>query len=632
MVSRILHYLNELKGNSHNFELESLKILEPCAGEGIFIEELIKQGFPPQNITAYELDESLQPLLEQKFPKIHFRFQNFLGAASSERYDIIIGNPPYLGQNYNAELFQQYREKFDICEQYFAGNMDLFYYFIHLAIEKLKPDGLMSYITTDYWITKSQKTGIKKLKPHVLSKCFLLEYIDLSKLQIFESATGQHNCIFILQKNNSKSEQTNTNKLIHIIQVDEKQEDFNTNIEYNQYISKRIIKGQASPYYITYHSVSTNMDLTHNGSWNLLMTEQIKNIVDHIEELCIMNGRVSYLRDYFLIRNGLILITDDIFILKEGEQILKKNDKFYIKIDDRYVPLLKREHERVKKLYKSSSIQSYGYQKEKFIGYALYFNKNEVSGTSQKELNRFFSEKYPNLTDYLQQFKPLLKDKLINAKENPHSFYFPRRGDRIKMSSRNGYRLVDLEPFYENAQKIFFPYISDNNIFGYSENPYYATSDTYFLWPKKKDQEFFSFPFLLAYLNSKLVYFLFKAKNIKIKRSKTKLENNLPVPNLKLDFFSSADKKAIISSIDALSSLMIQWNNGTKITAKEMNLNLQMKFKKGSSLTLISEKQFSQIIENKNQGKIQNFINELFFKLFDLQSSKVLELVKKFYK
>ena len=135
---------------------------------------------------------------------LKFEFNNFLGSNTTDKYDIIIGNPPYLGQNYNAPVFQEYVRKFPICKRFFVGNMDLFYFFIHLGIEKLNPGGFLSFITTNYWITKSQKTGIKFLKPHILNECFLVQYIDLSTLKIFEDARGQHNCIFVLQKKNSQ--------------------------------------------------------------------------------------------------------------------------------------------------------------------------------------------------------------------------------------------------------------------------------------------------------------------------------------------------------------------------------------------------------------------------------------------
>jgi methylase of polypeptide subunit release factors len=633
MVSRVLYYLNDRKKEEAPQKFTSIKFLEPCVGRGVFLEKLMEKGFPSSNITAYELDSSLAPLLIQKFPKVTFKFKNFLGAELSEKFDVIIGNPPYLGQNYNSELFQSYIQNFDICKKYFVGNMDLFYYFIHMGIEKLKPGGLLSYITTNYWITKSEKTGIKYLKPHVVNQCFLLEYIDLSKLQIFENATGQHNCIFILQKKNEKKLHANKNKSINIIQIEEKHDSYNTNLEYNQFITRKIINNDPSQYYKTYFSASKNNDLKHSRSWNLLYPKNIEKIVNKIETFCVKNGKVSYLKDYFIIRNGLIFITDEIFVLKEGKQIKIEDNDIFIKIDDKYVKLLLREKKRLKKLYKSSSIKKYGYDKEDFIGYALYFNKYEIRNKSAKELDSYFSENYPNLTRYLHQFQKVLREKLINAGENPSWIYFPRRGDRIKMVNNNEQDLMDLEPLYDESEKIFFPYISDTNSFGFTENSYFATSDTYFLWPRKPEKEI-NYLFLMAYLNSKLVYFLYKAKNIKIKRSKTKLENNLPIPNLQS--FSSKNQTNIISSIEYLSSILINWNNCCE--QENDNSNNKIVLNKIKPIENVSKNELSEklfdleiIIEQKDQIKVKKLIDSLIFKLFDLRSSTILVLLKKYY-
>ncbi|MDX1798008.1 MAG: Eco57I restriction-modification methylase domain-containing protein [Candidatus Lokiarchaeia archaeon] len=159
MVNNLKKYIADWKSKT-----DTIRILEPSVGEGIFLKYLLKNNFT--DITAYEIDTSLKENLLYLYPNVEFRFENFLGASSDEKFDIIIGNPPYLGQNYNSEVFQDYNKKFPLCKKYFVGNMDFFYYFIHMGIEKLNPGGLLTFITTNYWITKSKKTGIKYLKPH----------------------------------------------------------------------------------------------------------------------------------------------------------------------------------------------------------------------------------------------------------------------------------------------------------------------------------------------------------------------------------------------------------------------------------------------------------------------------------
>ncbi|MFW9818777.1 MAG: Eco57I restriction-modification methylase domain-containing protein [Candidatus Thorarchaeota archaeon] len=617
MVINIKKFITDWKRR-----IETIRILEPSVGEGIFLKFLLENKFT--DITAYEMDTNLKENLLKLYPSIEFRFENFLGADPYEKFDLIIGNPPYLGQNYNSALFQEYIKEFPICAKYFVGNMDLFYYFIHLGIEKLNPGGLLTFITTNYWITKSKGTGIKYLKPHILEECFLLQYIDLSRLSLFEGAKGQHNCIWVLQKKTDSEKAQKKNRGIEVIHLFRKNQVNQKDFSINETILKVLKYNKDSNYFSRYISALTNHDLRKNESWNLLYPKEIKILVNEIEKYCKVKGKISLLKDIFIIRNGLILIKDSIFILKEGKDIKIKNDDLFIKIDGEFIKLNNNEKQRIKKLYKSKSIKSYGYDQEKYEGYLIYFNKNEFNSNNNRERNRILESKYPNLSKYLKQFKPELEGILINAKENPEDIYFPRRGSFIRIFNENYIEdLTDLEPFYDSHPKIFFKFISDENIFGYSNYQYYATSDTYFLWPKFTEDEI-NYLFILAYLNSKVVQFLYRAKNIKIKRSKTKLEQSLPIPNL--ENFKTPEKDEILKSIKTLTIILI---SNEFFSEKPID-----SFQSIRNLTAINnglKKNVIEAIKLKNYDYLREKIDSLFFQLFELNQRKIEYLLKKYY-
>ncbi|MFW9781694.1 MAG: Eco57I restriction-modification methylase domain-containing protein [Candidatus Heimdallarchaeota archaeon] len=601
----------------YSIKKDHMKVLEPCAGKGVFLKFLLQNRF--KKITAYEIDRQLDIKLLKKYPEINFRFENFLGSDPQERFDLIIGNPPYLGQNYNAPVFQDLVSNFPNNKKFFVGNMDLFYFFIHLGILKLNPGGILSFITTNYWITKSKKTGIKLLKPHILNECYILQYIDLSRLKIFKDAPGQHNCIFVLQKKNEREKIEKVDKSIEIIQIMRNKREIND--EFNKIALNEINCNQDSPYIKKYLSALTNNSLSKEGSWNLLYPVEIKQIVDQISSFCRINKHTAVINDFFIIRNGLILIKDDIFILKPGQNIKVVNKEFWIKINGHYFKLTDEEKQRLKKLYKSKSIRAYGYDKSDFVGYLIFFNKTEFEPSD--DINELYREKYPHLVDYLKIHEMKLNQILINAKENPKDIFFPRRGHFIVIpeGSKNQ-KLMDLEPLYDKGDKIFFKFISKTNTFGYSNKQYYATSDTYFMWPKKNEIDYL---FILAYLNSKLVRFLFKAKNISIKRSKTKLEDELLVPNL--DLFQSYNQKSLMSLISTLTEYLTEFN-----VLNQLKLN---KFKqKIHQLELLRLKKYRKVldfIEHKNIKQIQKFIDLLLFELFDLDEKELDYLITTYY-
>jgi adenine-specific DNA-methyltransferase len=618
MVNNIIKFIGTLKIKPY-----TLKILEPSVGEGIFLKFLLKNQFT--DITAYEMDSTLQNNLLKLYPNIDFRFENFLGSDPKEKFDIIIGNPPYLGQNYNSDIFQNYVKKYPICSQYFVGNMDLFYYFIHLGIEKLNPRGILTFITTNYWITKSKKTGIKLLKPHILEECYLLQYVDLSYLKLFERAQGQQNCIFVLKKKTEKEKIEKINHNIEIIQIFRNKPSNQKNQSFNKKIFKNLAVTKDSIHFKKFISALTNNDLKKNESWNLVYPKELKLIVDKIEKYCRVNGKVSLLKDYFIIRNGLILIKDSIFILQEEKNLKIKNNNFFIRVNNEFLKLNNVEKKRLKKIYKSNSIKKYGYDKEQYTGYLIYFNKTEFNSKTNRERNELLENKYPNLSRYLKQYKTQLIDTLINANENSEDIYFPRRGSVIRrLNANNHYKLLDLEPLYDSHPKIFFKFISRKNIFGYSDDQYYATSDTYFLWPRSKNKEI-DYLFILAYLNSKIIHFLYKSKNIMIKRSKTKLEQAIPIPNLK--YFETPDKIEIITLIRVLTSILTQNNiNYEKLPNYLTNLNYYSnpnynKFK----INVI------KAIKSKNYDFIKDTIDDLFFQLFDINQITLNYLLKKYY-
>lgn len=79
-------------------------ILEPCCGEGVFIKKLLDKGF--KNITALEIDNTLSNI-----SSVEVIYSSFVSENIEQKYDLIIGNPPYirwqhLEEDLKAELMQ----------------------------------------------------------------------------------------------------------------------------------------------------------------------------------------------------------------------------------------------------------------------------------------------------------------------------------------------------------------------------------------------------------------------------------------------------------------------------------------------------------------------------------------------
>jgi len=100
-------------------------------------------------------------------------------------FDIVIGNPPYIRQEKIKDLkpkLQSERDKF----LSYNGTADIYIYFFEKGYKLLKPNGILSYITSNKY-TRARYG--KEFRKFVLENTSILEYIDFNGVKVFDSAT-----------------------------------------------------------------------------------------------------------------------------------------------------------------------------------------------------------------------------------------------------------------------------------------------------------------------------------------------------------------------------------------------------------------------------------------------------------
>ncbi|EHQ0870334.1 class I SAM-dependent DNA methyltransferase, partial [Campylobacter coli] len=112
-----------------------------------------------------------------EFPEILDDDGNFKG------FDLIIGNPPYIKENDNKDLFTNTKKL-----RTYQGKMDIWYHFVGRGFDILKNNGYLAFIATNNWITNS---GAKKLRNIVLEESQILSLVDFSSFMVFDSASIQ---------------------------------------------------------------------------------------------------------------------------------------------------------------------------------------------------------------------------------------------------------------------------------------------------------------------------------------------------------------------------------------------------------------------------------------------------------
>lgn len=122
------------------------------------------------------------------------------------KFNILLGNPPYLGEKNNKSIFQEIRET-EFGKKYYEARMDYFYFFIEKGIEILEDEGIMAYITTNYWLRADSG---KKLRQALKENGNFLEIKNYDN-SVFTKAVGQHNIIFLWEKDKKKDKKTKIN-------------------------------------------------------------------------------------------------------------------------------------------------------------------------------------------------------------------------------------------------------------------------------------------------------------------------------------------------------------------------------------------------------------------------------------
>lgn len=373
-----------------------------------------------------------------------------------EGFDIVTGNPPYLGDKKHKKTFKPILDT-DWGAKYYKGQMDLFYYFFHLALFVSSQSGVISLITTNYYLTA---TAGKKLRKDINEKSSIIQLINFNELKIFKSATGQHNIITILQKpyegeSISRNIYCSKKGIASPTELESILSEADNETKYYQISNENLYDGKE--YYIRI-----------NGAGNSTMT----NII--LDKIC--KGNPVLGKDRICKINAGIGVT----ISKINKTYIKNYPKLGLTQGEGVfvVPIEIAENlekEKIKDFVKNSNISHYSYvlNEDKLI-YLTWEDNIDV---------------YPKIKKHLMKFKPILDDQILSYQEDFPWFALNR--PRTK-------------EIFESSCKIICPYRSSKNYFAFSSNPVYGSRDVLYIRPQDSRVDI---KYLLALLNSKLYYF-----------------------------------------------------------------------------------------------------------------------------
>ena len=451
------------------------------------VKTLIRESIGGTPVSLAKL-EKMDCSANQDFFLWHTWFKEIFDKGG---FDIIVANPPYIGEKGHKDLFQSVKQDPALTEFYY-GKMDYFYFFFHLSINSLHNNGVGAFISTNYYPTA---LGAKKLRLDLEKRTNILQLINFNEYKIFESALGQHNLITMFEKNSLHSKESK------VINNSRKGNVRDGHIPFILDGSDELVK--------TVH-ISHNKLFEGENHYIRMYVEESgnKQMTSIFDKMTIGNQRLG---DIANVNTGLFTACDKVFI-DEIDSILYK-----FKTN----PL---EQTLLKPLFKNSDIEKY-VTTEKNSKVVIYHH--EKAGYKLSEI--------PNIYAYLLGHKEKLQQ---------------RRDNSLKGALKRGrWDVIALPKISINFEgpKIVAPQRSKSNTFGYNKVPWYASADVYFI---TNPLDGYKLKYILGLLNSKLYYVWLYNKG---KRKGESLElYQKPLSEIPIKKATSIQQREVADLVDAI--------------------------------------------------------------------------------
>jgi SAM-dependent methyltransferase len=140
----------------------NLKILDPCCGNGNFFIVILQHLLEKSIYTKQQILEdilrfndintdrlsNIKNIFNEKFYKLNITEKDFLTFPDTEKYDLIVANPPY------AKLMRDGKRA--------SKNHTMVRSFLSKSLQLLKKDGYLLFITPNNWMSFADRNDIPK--------------------------------------------------------------------------------------------------------------------------------------------------------------------------------------------------------------------------------------------------------------------------------------------------------------------------------------------------------------------------------------------------------------------------------------------------------------------------------------
>ena len=112
-------------------------------------------------------------------------------------FDVIVGNPPYVCGRNMEDVTKEKTKMYEVCN---AGSTDLYIPFFQIAIEMIKENGMLGYITMNTFL---KSLNARELRKYFIEGSYNISIVDFRGHQVF-SGKSTYTCLFFLKKEKSE--------------------------------------------------------------------------------------------------------------------------------------------------------------------------------------------------------------------------------------------------------------------------------------------------------------------------------------------------------------------------------------------------------------------------------------------
>ncbi|HEF9848424.1 TPA: Eco57I restriction-modification methylase domain-containing protein [Campylobacter coli] len=424
-----------------------------------------------------------------EFPEILDDDGNFKG------FDLIIGNPPYIKENDNKELFTNTKKL-----RTYQGKMDIWYHFVGRGFDILKNNGYLAFIATNNWVTNS---GAKKLRNIVLEESQILSLVDFSSFMVFDSASIQ---TMIMQFQKIKPPKNYEFHFAKITTQTPIYEDVINLLKNEKTQNNEILSINLTPKKF----IDKTLNFT-KSDYEELFNKIQKYGKFYLEEREVAQGIVPN-PDIITKRN----ISDE--MVSKG---IKVGDGVFV-IEKDFLNVCEYEKKYLKPLYEVEHFGKY------------YFNKNNSKQLIYTTKNNSKKENIPTIIKHLQKFRSIMNNRRENLNKRLDFYHLHWARD---------------ERFFESGEKIVSVRKCIEPIFSYLNNEAYVMLSLNVIKTQRINVKY-----LTAILNSKLVAFWLKHKG-KMQGNNYQIDKE-PLLNIPIVDTNSKNKKLADELINLVDEIL----------------------------------------------------------------------------